>query len=213
MNSPKEIELKSIFKLFKEKAIDYIVLRDFNEIPDEVTYGNDVDLLCLEKDNDKIALLFKDLNYSFYKDSKITNLYLYHALPHFHYRSKKKDINIDIVFNLSYRSPNKGEWVSVHEEIQESIWVNKISVEHFWKFQPSYIDEFIHLVCHSIFDKKEFREKNINRIDEIYPHIDKNKALYFLNLIFFNYSSKLLEQVDKKEYENIRPNYIKFKDY
>lgn len=213
MTSPKEIELRSIFKLFEENSIDYIVLRGFNEIPDEVSYTNDLDLLCSEKDKNKIALLFKKLNYSFYKDSKRHNQYLYHALPHFHYRNKRKDIHIDIVFNLSYRSPNKGEWVSVHEEVQESIWANKVSVDNFWDFQPSYLDEFIHLVCHSIFDKKEFRDKDINRINEIYPHIDKSKALYFFNLIFFKYSSTLMEQIDKKEYENIKSNYLKFKDY
>lgn len=213
MNSPKDLELRSIFKLFEENSIDYIVLRGFSEIPNEVTYYNDLDLLCTEKDKDKLANLFKILNYSFYKDSRITNTYLYHALPHFHYRNKEKDIHIDIVFNLSYRSPNKGEWVSVHEEVQESIWANKVSVAQFWVFQPSYIDQFIHLICHSIFDKKEFKEKHSKRIDEIYPFIDKQKALHFLNLIFFKYSSTLLDHIDKKEYENIRPNYLKFKDY
>ena len=213
MNNPKELELRSIFSLFKEKAIDYIVLRGFSEIPDEVSYINDLDLLCSDKDKEKLSDLFKDLNYSFYEDSKNDNLYLYHALPHYHYRNKKKDIHIDIVFNLSYQSPNKGEWVSVHEEVQDSMVLNKISVERFWVFQPSYLDEFIHLVCHSIFDKKEFRDKDINRINEIYVHIDKKRTLYLFNLIFFKYSLKLLEQIDKREYKNIRSNYLKFKDY
>jgi hypothetical protein len=213
LNSPKELELRSIFKLFEENSIDYIVLRGFTDIPDKVSYTNDLDLLCSEKDKKKIALIFKKLDYSFYLDSKRNNLYLYHALPHFHYRNKKKDIHIDIVFNLSYRSPNKGEWVSVHEEIQESIWLNKVVVEQFWLFQPSYLDEFIHLICHSVFDKKEFRQKDIQRINEIYLHIDKRKVLYLFNLIFFKYSSTLLEQIDSMEYDSIIPNYLKFKDY
>lgn len=213
MNNHKEKELRTIFKLLEDKGVQHLVLRGFNEIPDKVTYSNDLDLLCLAKDKDKLSKIFKELGYSFYSDSKLDYQYFYMASPHYHFLDKKKDIHIDVVFNLSYRSPNKGEWVSVHQEVQDSIWLNKTSVDQFWKYQASYLDEFTHLVCHSIFDKKEFREKDINRINEIYQYVDKEKLLYLFKFIFYRYSQSLLDQIEKREFENILSNYLKFKDY
>ena len=61
-------------------------------------------------------------------------MYLYKALPHIHFYSNKKNLHFDVVNNLSYKSLNNNEWVSVHEEIQKSIWINKLKTSFFWYF-------------------------------------------------------------------------------
>ncbi len=209
----KEAELKHIFNLLQKNQIPYMVLRGFDEIPQDVTYSNDLDLLCKQKDQKQIFSIFKQLGYKFYEDSVLHHTYLYAALPHQHFRDKKKDIHIDIVYNLSYRSPNKGEWVSIHEDLQHNIWKNKQSVESFWSYQPSHHDELLHLLCHSIFDKQEFRRKYILRIDELLPLTVQKRLLQDLELVFFKYSVSLLEQIKNRQYESIISNYLSFKEY
>lgn len=209
----KEKELKSIFNRFIEADIQFIVLRGFDEIPNKVTYINDLDILGNISDKGKILNIFKELDYKYYKDSIENNKYLYHALPHDHFRNKTKDLHIDIVYNLSYKSPNQGEWISIDEELQKSIWENKRKVNKLWLYQPSNQDEFIHLVCHSIFDKQEFQLKHINRINYLFKDVNKEDTIKKLNLVFFKFTPYLMSYIDKKDYQNIIKNYLKFKEY
>lgn len=209
----KNVELKLIFNLLQQNNINYMVLRGFDEIPQQVTYNNDLDLLCAIEDRDKIHPLFDKSGYKFYQDSLLHHTYLYAALPHHHFRSKKKDLHIDIVYNLSYKSPNKGEWVSIHEDLQKSIWHNKRKVKNYWLFQPSHHDELMHLICHCIFDKQEFRGKNVQRIKRLFPLTDHIQLESDLELVFFKYTPYLLAQIKNNEYEQIINNYLTFKEY
>jgi len=209
----KESELKLIFNSLQKNNISYMVLRGFDEIPEDVTYNNDLDLLCKKNDQKKIQQIFSDLKYKFYQDSLLHHTYLYAALPHQHFRNKNKDLHIDIVYNLSYKSPNKGEWVSIHEDLQQSIWHNKRKVDNFWSFQPSHHDELMHIICHSIFDKQEFREKYILRIKQLFPLSNHYQLKQDLELIFFKYTSSLLEQIKKEQFDQIIINYLTFKEY
>ncbi|MCU7835161.1 MAG: nucleotidyltransferase family protein [gamma proteobacterium symbiont of Taylorina sp.] len=211
--SDKTAELELIFNLLQQNDISYLVLRGFDEIPEKVSYTNDLDLLCAIEDKDKLARLFKQSGYRIYQDSLFHHTYLYAALPHQHFRCKKKDLHIDIVYNLAYKSPNKGEWVSIHENLQQSIWQNKRQVDKFWLFQPSYHDELIHLICHCIFDKREFKAKYIQRIGYLFAKVNQIQLKNDLELIFFKYTHSLTEQIKEKNYKHIIHNYLAFKEY
>jgi len=211
--STKEIEIKKVFNKLIENKIEYIVLRGFLDIPHHVSINNDIDLICSLKEKKQINKLFSDLDYKYHEDSREVNTYLYHAQPHEHFYCKRRDLHFDIVYSLSYRSPNMGEWVSVHEEIQSSIWKNKITNNKFWLYQPSNTDLVVHLICHSIFDKKEFKNKHIKQIEEALSNIDDQRYYYLLELVFFKFTPYLIEYIKGKDYKEIIKNYLQFKEY
>ena len=182
-------------------------------MPNNISYENDLELLCDVTEKDKIFRIFKKLKYIHSQDSLENNTYLYNALPHDHFRKVESDIHVDIVYNLSYKSPNKGEWVSVHKELQESIWDNKIKVNRFWLYQPSELDEFIHIICHSIFDKQEFKTKHIDRINYLYPIINKKDACMKLSLVFFKFAPYLIEKIQDRKYKEIFKSFLQFTKY
>ena len=204
--------IDTIFSALRSKDVPYMVLRGFSDIPAKVNLDNDIDLLCMDSYKEPIIKIFKSFGFKYYSDSRITNQYLYQAQPHYHFKSKKADLHFDIVFNLAYKSPNQGEWVSVDQNLQDSIWNNMIKVDESWVFQPSPDDFIIHVLCHCIFDKKNFHAKHVKSI-EMLGELNFSELAPKLELIFFKFTPYLIEHLKKGEYNRIIENYIAFSDY
>jgi hypothetical protein len=196
----KRILLEKLFNNFQYNNIDYVVLRKHELIPDQATCENDIDLLCRREQRRDIFKFFRNNNYRFYQDSEIKNIYLYGAKPHDHFIDEKNGLHIDIVYNLSYRSPNEGEWVAVDKEIQEDIWKQIVVSDKFWKYEPAPIDKLIHIVCHCLLDKRRVDNYYELKIQELFQQVDKRILEKKLSLIFFKFSFKLMEYISFKEY-------------
>lgn len=209
----KKYELQDIFTKLQKNKISYILLRGHLDIPCNVSIDNDLDLICKLEQKEEINSFFKELSFKHYEDSKESNIYLYHAKPHDHYYCEKRDLHIDIVYNLSYQSPNKGEWVSVHQVIQDSVWQNIIKSDTLWVYQLSDTDLAVHLICHSVFDKKEFKDKHIAQLEKVIGNINKDKYYYLLELVFFKFTPYLIDLIEKQNYDVIIKNYLEFKEY
>ena len=99
-------------------------------------------------------------------------------------------------------------------QIQEDLWNNKLKIlDSPWKYQLSIEDEFVHLITRCVFDKKEFNNGYIERIEQLKKVINSNIVLSKFEVVFFKYSKLLFEQINKKEYDKIITNYLQFKDY
>lgn len=205
--------IDSIFSRLRSQDIPYMVLRGFAEIPSEVNLHNDIDLLCKNSNKEQIIETFKSLKFKYYIDSKISNQYLYHAQPHYHFTSRKLDLHFDVVFNLAYRSPNNGEWVSVHQYLQDSIWNNMIKVNQSWIFQPHSSDLIIHILCHCIFDKKRFDDKHVKCIENELVYVNIEDLASMLELIFFKFTIRLIQYVQCGRYNDILREYLSFSEY
>ena len=101
----------------------------------------------------------------------------------------------------------------MHEEIQKSIWKNKLKTSFFWLYKPSTEDELIHLICHCIFDKKDFKEIYKLRIIELLNRCDQIKFINHLELIFFKFTYKLVSILKKNQFDRIIPEYFSFSNY
>ena len=113
------------------------------------------------------------------------------------------------------KSLNAGEWIPLDKKIQHSAWTNKKfykSVDFkYWGLSED--DEFIMLIVRSIFDKKKFISGYIERIQSLYQYINISFVIEKLELVFFKFSTRLFEKLEKKEYETIINEYIEFRDY
>ena len=169
-----EKDVIDLFSLLNNENINYILIRNINnELPKSLPLNKDIDLMI----NEDEASNFKDLmQRNGWKQKK-------HPLGHFPflYGLKpfefyfKNGIHLDICFQLACRSLNKGEWFPLDMQIQEDLWNNKLKIlDSPWKYQLSIEDEFVHLITRCVFDKKEFNNGYIERIEQLKKVIDHN---------------------------------------
>lgn len=215
----KTIEKRNIIKIFdslNSSKVEYILIRNINsELPCCLQAGKDIDILVKNSDSKSLENFFKkncfcEISHPHRKD---TFLYGVDKFRHFH--NKTSDILFDLNFQLACRSLNAGEWIPLDQSVQESAWKNRRFIENeglaHWVL--SYEDEFIMLIARSVFDKREFKEGYIKRMEELWPLVSKDDITEKLSKIFFKYTLKLLGYLKSHAYADIIKNYIKFREY
>ena len=217
MNLINSQELINVFTLLNKNQSEYILLRNINnELPNGLEVGKDIDILVNKKDESKFINFFALNKYETINHPFKYDIFLY-GVDKFEFKyNNNNNILFDLNFQLAVRSLDAGQWIPLDETIQISAWKNRrfeqVS-EDFGYWTLSYDDEFICLVARSIFDKKEFQIGYINRIDELFLLIDKEKVIEKLNMIFFKFTPYLLELIETKSYSQIIKNYLEFKEY
>ena len=215
MNLVNAQEIINTFNLLNESKVNYILLRNIDDkIPYNQPLLSDIDILVPKKNFNVISNLLIKASFYENKNHCINDIYLYGADKHRQFI--KNNVLLDFQFQLMVRSLDAGQWIPLDQKIQKSAWENKrfekISEEFgFWTL--SYNDEFLTLVVRSIFDKREFQEGYIKRIEELKEKIYLNDVIKKMELVFFKFTPYLLEMIDKKDYKNIIKNYIQFKGY
>ncbi len=210
-NSEKSV--KSLFELLLKNNINYILLRNINnELPHKLEYNKDIDIVIHEKDEGKMNKLLVNNKWT-RKRHPLGHLPFLYGIRPFHFYVKE-GISLDICFELTCRSLNKGEWFPLDMMIQESIWLTKRTLDDkVWRYQLSLENEFIHLITRCIFDKKTFNEGYIIRIENLLHRVDKGIILHKFELVFFKFSQPLLKLIEEKQYSKIIQSYLQFKDY
>jgi len=211
-------ELINIFSQLNESGLEYILIRNINdELPGQLTVGKDIDILINKKDERKLADFFHLHSYKTIDHPFRYDVFLYGVDRfEFKYLNLTNNILIDFNFQLAVRSLDAGQWIPLDQVIQDSGWQNKRFEERadgFGYWALGYDDEFICLVARSIFDKREFESGYINRINEVFPLIDQQEVEEKLRLVFFKFTSTLMDMIREKRYDTIIKDYLQFKEY
>lgn len=210
-------ELVNIFKLLNKSELKYILLRNINnELPSKLEIGKDIDILVHKKDEHLFKKIFQENDYQTIPHPFKNDVFLY-GVDRFEFKyNNNNKVLFDLNFQLAVRSLDAGQWIPLDQKIQELAWKNKRFEkidENFGYWTLSYNDEFITLIARSIFDKREFQDGYIKRIEELKNKIDLNDVREKLELVFFKYTPYLLKQIENKEYGSIIKNYLQFKEY
>ncbi|MDB4121814.1 nucleotidyltransferase family protein, partial [Flavobacteriaceae bacterium] len=160
--------INELFETLEEGKIEYTLLRNIdNELPDKLSVNKDIDIIVHPKDIKKLVSTLKKKQWNLVKhpwDFGHNFVFLYSMDPFLFF--KKKQLHLDVCFQLSCRSLNNGEWFPLDESIQDSIWIYKKKVDKPWNYVLSNEDYLIHLLTRSIFDKKEFTTGYIVEIEK-----------------------------------------------
>ena len=205
--------LENLFHEFASSDIEFLVLRNHEDIPGKISLTNDLDLLVKSNYNKILQKIMHNYGFKMRKEKFHHNIYLYKSLPHIHFYNFKNKLHVDVVNNLSYRSPNNNEWVSVHEQIQKSIWENKLKTSFLWLYKPSAHDELIHLICHCLFDKRNFNNRYKLRIKELLTECDKFLLRNNLEHVFFKFTERLITILNNNEFDILIQEYFSFSNY
>lgn len=208
MNKTKLIEY-TFDKISELTNNNFVTIRNFNDIPEESSVENDIDVLV---PSEYINSLTEELSKVGYR-TQVDNLkYLYEAEPHIHYITN--EVHFDVVTGLYYRSSNDlNIFVKINDELTESMMKNKVKVENVWKYQPSPEDELVHLCCHAIFDKRLVKESYANRIDNLFGECDETKLKWLLERAFFKVSENIFKDIKNNKTTEIYKSYISFINY
>jgi hypothetical protein len=208
-----EKDVIDLFSLLNNENINYILIRNINnELPKSLPLNKDIDLMINEDEASNFNHLMQRNGWK-QKNHPLGHFPFLYGLKPFEFYFKN-GIHLDICFQLACRSLNKGEWFPLDLQIQEDLWNNKLKIlDSPWKYQLSIEDEFVHLITRCVFDKKEFNNGYIERIEQLKKVINSNIVLSKFEVVFFKYSKLLFEQINKKEYDKIITNYLQFKDY
>jgi len=213
MNTAKSELVIKLFDTLDAQGVNFITLRGFNLIPDQVSQEQDVDLL-IHPDSIKLATqLFENHGFSATSIDPKDTVYMYGTHPSIFFVYKSLDIAFHVVEELAYKSLHKCEMVPLDKELQESIFENKRRVDEIWKYMPSYEDELLMLLCRCIYDKRTVPENYKDRIEELAGKTDTEKLLEHYNSVFIKSTPMLLSTVAKGETEYIFERYITFSNY
>ena len=208
----KEKTIKNIFTELVSQDVKYVVLRNYDFILTS-SLIDDIDLLINSEDFSKAEKIFLNHSFDLYYDSDVDYTYLYNSRPHAHFTNKALDIHFDVVQGLYYRSLDEEQWVPIASIFQERILKNRIKVNGFWGFQPATADEFIHLACHAIYDKKKLSEKYFLRLNDLLIKSDSDSLKNDLKHVFYSYGKFFYEKIEDNIYKDLFQSYISFKDY
>ena len=205
--------IKSIFEILTHCTSNmFVVMRGHDEIPNDITVKNDIDILLAGQHS--LPLISKELQNNGFKMHVDQHRYMYGAEPHIQFMHEGIDIKLDMVTGLYYRSVvDKMLWMPVNKEVYQSMFRNRVYCkDEIWKFRPAYEDELVHIVCHCIFDKRNTPDKYVKRINELLPLIDESKVNYLLERAFYKASDVVFETM-KNNPENLHNAYITFTEY
>lgn len=208
----KEKVIVEVFHSFKDQNVNFVVLRNFDDIPHNCTINNDIDVLVHKNDMPVVEQIFKDCEFQKEVDD---DEYLYNSTPHQHFYLHSKDIHFDITNSLSYRSSNNiKQWIPVDERLQVDVFNKKIYVENsLWFYMPAVQDQFLHLICHCIFDKRSINKKYSARIELLFSQLKLDEDIESIKLCFFKFTDELIKIIKNGDTELLYDKYIKFTRY
>lgn len=217
MNLIESVELINIFKLLNKSGLKYILMRNINkELPSGLEIGKDIDILVNKEDEKEFINFFHSNDYQTIDHPFKYDVFLY-GVDRFEFKyNNNNKILFDLNFQIAVRSLDAGQWIPLDQIIQESAWKNKRFeqlTEDFGYWTLSYEDEFVCLISRSIFDKKEFQNGYIKRINELINLINKNDVTEKFNMVFFKFTPYLMKYIEKQNYDEIIKNYLQFKEY
>ena len=150
---------------FEKNQIACCILRNYEFLTEGAEYDNaDVDLLIARKDFHRVSEILNDLHFQATTQSTVSRHIGYIAFYAPHHL-----LALDL--HLDHPSWNDIPYTDGHAVLQERIIKNDIPI-------PADHHTLPMLVFHSILDKKNFKEKYINIINEIFEK-EKNKDHLF----------------------------------
>lgn len=209
--------LRQIISEFNSNNFDFIILRKSEcIIKNEINDNDDIDILLNLRNRSNLKNFLKKKKFIHYQDSVMKFIYLYGSIPHDHYFDKKNKIHFDVGYDIAYKSPNQREIIPIDDDHVFDYWRQKIRFDINNNCYINFLNKehlLEHILCHCIFDKKNINNYYHSQIINLYKQVNKMILINNLKRIFFLFSKKLIELLDKEELENIYEKYISFSEY
>lgn len=205
-------DVKDFFAMLNKESIRYVLIKNLaNELPDNLPEGKDIDILVNIDDKRRFNGVmskggYKRVAHPWRKDE------LLYQLEPFEMFIKNK-MYVDACFQLCCRSITYTQWLPLDQIIQASVWNNRVYDEKNGWYILAEDDMFVYLLSRCIFDKRKFTQPYNEKLSELYKNIDREKIMYKLKPVFFNFSEELLKKIAQQKFDEIVESYRRFDNY
>lgn len=207
----------NFFNILNKRDIQYVLIKNIgNELPNKLVKGKDIDIVVFEEDKYDFENIMQRSHFFVQQHpwGKSNGWEFLYGLPEFQFwKLENHDLYIDVSFKLCCKSLMPQTWIPLHQKIQDRIWQEKEWDEKFNWWNMDNETRFIYYIVRCIFDKQLFNEKYIEKIESSYLKVDMNIVRELLEVIFFQYTERLLYFIKNKKYKEIRKDYITFSGY
>lgn len=209
--------INRFFDGMNKAGVVYVLIKNIGrELPNHLVKGKDIDIVVHTESkgvfHDYMKSIARNVIHPYGKEKGWHNIY---GLGRFEFWRLKAadDIYIDVTEKLCCQSLMPKIWIPLDNHIQEAIWRNRIFDEknNWWCMDDNVL--YVYLIVRCVFDKKKFSSVYRKEIEALRHNIEQDIVLSYLKLVFFKFSSILLEMLDTKKYDQIIPMYMKFRDY
>lgn len=210
-----ENKVLQFFDSMNKRKIEYVLLRNIdNELPNNYGPEKDIDILVKKESKKDFHMFMKDCHWIKVRHpwdfgSNFVFLYAMDRLEFF----EKEDIHLDVCYQLCCRSVNNGEWMPVDMIIQDSVWQNRRRNSEYPWYEMSEEDQLLHLLTRCVLDKKKFPDGYKKEIQRLLPLVDLEVFMSKLNVVFFNFSKRLVQMLNSGFFDDIPHEYLTFVEY
>lgn len=211
------IYIENFIQGLNDSGINYVMIKNIgDELPNHLLPSKDIDIIVHKDSIDAFHRYMKPIArkilHPYSREYGWRNIYGLDDFEEWRLNIAD-DLLIDVTTKLCCKSIMPKMWLPVDNLIQKDIWKNRVfdKDKNWWRMDDNVLFAYLPIRC--VFDKHEFSELYIAEIERLRPSIDLEVVMSYLRLVFFNFAAPLVDMMDKKDYQNIIPSYLKFRKY
>ncbi len=193
------MNVQMVAELLSQEEIPYAVLDEEDST---------VRILISEDSRELFKKLAAKMGWKKIKD-KSGDLYLY-GMRHFLYYSCN-GIMLIACCQLACRSTLNNGWVPLDRRINGQALENSRKKEKICYLGAE--DELCYLTAKCVYTKKKFNDNDIERIEACMSVVDREMLIPKLEGVFFRFTDRMLQMLDRKEYADIVASLLCFAEY
>jgi len=194
------MDLRASLALLEACHGEPVVLRNWDSLPDKPE--GDVDILVRGAALPEISAKLQAAGFSRHVTS--TEGALAGALAHEQFRDPQ-GLLLDIVQRLCYRSPfySRHPWVAVDLQLTEWMFARRVKHASGAFHVPSGPDALAHLLCHALFDKREFKPAYRERLSALAATLRDDELEPVLSRLFYKVWDQMLAQLRRGAWDEL----------
>lgn len=220
--APKFIEPKYIdefFGMLNHFRIKYVLIKNIaDELPYALKNGKDIDILVHPGDQEVFSRLMQENHYArvvppFGSENGWRFAYALEPSEFWKRMDIEDELYIDVNFRLCCHSFSEKTWIPLDKAVNADVWEYRQfeADRQWWRMDDS--TTLIYLIVRSVFDKQNFRAEYIEEIEKLAGRLRKREVVEKLSLIFFNFTTRLIELLSSQKYSEILREYVTFVNY
>ena len=193
----------SVSELFSKNKINYRLIETGNKLCTYLIDPNQYDethLILTNNQYEKLEHPYGNLfGYQFLYQMKEFELY------------EKKDVFLEIYFQLPCMSLTPKTWIPLDRSIQKYAWEKSVTESNIFILDD--LTYYIYRLCWAIFKDGFFSNRTIFELEKRVYVLQEKNLKDLMETVFFRYTNTLITLLKNKEYDEIIPGYYRFSAY
>ena len=205
-----------MFDALNNRGIEYVLIKNLcNELPDNLPYGKDIDILVRKCDIPAYETEMSGMGFVAIRHPQCVASgwrMLYGADD----PTKKKlpnSLEVDMHTSLCVESLMGKAWVPMDKAINDYMWEHREWSEghRWWQMDDRAL--LVYMLARCVFDKKIFSEPYRAEISNRRDLLGDDIVMDMMEKVFFGYAPRMIKMVREERFNEIVDDYLHFDEY